>query len=327
MDKIRIENLEIFAKHGVFPEENFLGQKFVLSAVLHTDTRKAGLTDELSYSVHYGEVSHLIKKVVEENTWKLLETVAEATAKAILLSYPMVSQVDLTIKKSLKDYNILMDSIRAVFITHDHADHIKAVGNLGEKMNIPVYTTARIHAGINRSYCMTEKLSSSVRYLEKQEPMTLEDFHIESFEVPHDGTDNVGYCIEIDGKVFSFLTDLGEITPTAAHYISKAHYLILEANYDEEMLKMGPYPQYLKERIASKTGHMSNSDTAEFLAENITEHLRYIWLCHLSKDNNHPELAYKTVEWKLKNKGVIVGKDVQLLALKRNTPSELYVFE
>ena len=198
---------------------------------------------------------------------------------------------------------------------------------LQEKMNIPVYTTARIHAGINRSYCMTEKLSSSVRYLEKQEPMTLEDFHIESFEVPHDGTDNVGYCIEIDGKVFSFLTDLGEITPTAAHYISKAHYLILEANYDEEMLKMGPYPQYLKERIASKTGHMSNSDTAEFLAENITEHLRYIWLCHLSKDNNHPELAYKTVEWKLKNKGVIVGKNVQLLALKRNTPSELYVFE
>ena len=208
-----------------------------------------------------------------------------------------------TIKKTLKDFNILMDSIRAVFITHDHADHIKAVGHLGEK------------------------LSSSVRYLEKKEPITLEDFHIESFEVPHDGTDNVGYCIEIDGKVFSFLTDLGEITPTAAHYISKANYLILEANYDEEMLKMGPYPQYLKERITSKTGHMSNSDTAEFLAENITEHLRYIWLCHLSKDNNHPELAYKTVEWKLKNKGVIVGKDVQLLALKRNTPSELYVFE
>ena len=228
-----------------------------------------------------------------------------------------------TVKKTLKDFNILMESIRAVFVTHD----IKAVGHLGEKMNIPVYTTARIHEGINRSYCMTEKLSTSVRYLEKQVPMMLEDFRIESFEVPHDGTDNVGYCIEIDGKVFSFLTDLGEITPTAADYISKANYLILEANYDEEMLKMGPYPQYLKERIMSRTGHMSNSATAEFLAENITEHLRYIWLCHLSKDNNHPELAYKTVEWKLKNKGVIVGKDVQLLALKRNTPSELYVFE
>ena len=97
-----------------------------------------------------------------------------------------------TIKKTLKDFNILMESIRAVFVTHDHADHIKAVGHLGEKMNIPVYTTARIHEGINRSYCMTEKLSTSVRYLEKQVPMMLEDFRIESFEVPHDGTDNVG---------------------------------------------------------------------------------------------------------------------------------------
>ena len=178
-----------------------------------------------------------------------------------------------TIKKTLRDINVAMESIRAVFVTHDHADHIKAVGHLGEKMNIPVYTTARIHTGINRSYCMTEKLHSSVRYLEKEQPMELEDFHIESFEVPHDGTDNVGYCIEIDGKVFSFLTDLGEITPTAAKYIRKANYLILEANYDDEMLKMGSYPQYLKERISSNTGHMSNLATAEFLAENFTEHL------------------------------------------------------
>lgn len=232
-----------------------------------------------------------------------------------------------TIKKTLKDINVSLDSIRAVFITHDHADHIKAVGHLGEKFNIPIYTTTRIHEGINKSYCMTEKLSNSVRYLEKEQVLVLEDFRIESFEVPHDGTDNVGYCIHIDGKVFSFLTDLGEITPTAAKYICKANYLVIEANYDEEMLKMGAYPQYLKERISSNTGHMSNSDTAEFLAENITEHLRYIWLCHLSKDNNHPELAFKTVEWKLKNKGILVGKDVQLLALKRSTPSELYEFD
>ena len=134
-----------------------------------------------------------------------------------------------TIKKGLKEAGISMEMIRAVFVTHDHADHIKAVGGLGEKQNIPIYTTARIHEGINRSYCMTEKLYSSVRYLEKQQPMQLEDFHIESFEVPHDGTDNVGYCIEIGGKVFAFLTDLGEITPTAAEYIRKANYLILEA--------------------------------------------------------------------------------------------------
>lgn len=232
-----------------------------------------------------------------------------------------------TIKKHLKEAGIPMESILGVFVTHDHADHIKAVGHLGEKLHIPIYTTAEIHGGINKSYCMTEKLYASVRYIEKEEPMQLGHFRITSFEVPHDGTDNVGYCIEVGGKVFSFVTDLGEITPLAAQYILKAHYLILEANYDEEMLKMGPYPAYLKQRISGKNGHLSNSAAADFLAENITEELQFIWLCHLSKDNNHPELAYKTVEWKLKSKGVIVGKDVQLLALKRSTPSELYVFD
>lgn len=232
-----------------------------------------------------------------------------------------------TIKKHLKDFGIGLDMIRAVFITHDHADHIKAVGHLGEKFGIPVYSTPEIHAGINKSYCVTEKLSICVRHLSKGVRIQIEDFGITAFEVPHDGTDNVGYCIEADGKTFSFLTDLGHITPDAAKYICKANYLILEANYDEEMLKMGPYPQYLKERIAGPNGHMSNRETAEFLAENINEKMKYIWLCHLSKDNNHPELACKTVELSLKDKGVLVGKDVQLIALKRNTPSEVYELE
>lgn len=229
-----------------------------------------------------------------------------------------------TIKKTLKEFNISMDSIRGVFITHDHADHIKAVGHLGKKLHIPIYTTARIHEGINRSYCMTEKIYSCVRHIEKEVPIELNDFRIEAFEVPHDGTDNVGYCIEIANKTFSFLTDLGEITDLAASYINKANYLILESNYDEEMLKMGTYPIYLKQRISGKNGHLSNKAAAEFLAKNINPELKYIWLCHLSKDNNHPELAYKTMEWQLKSKGVIVGKDLQLVALKRNTPSELY---
>lgn len=232
-----------------------------------------------------------------------------------------------TIKKELKEINVSLSNVCAVFITHDHADHIKAVGHLGEKYNIPVYSTKEIHEGINKSYCMTEKLSTSVHYINKDEPMKIDEFKISAFEVPHDGTDNVGYCIEIGDKIFSFLTDLGHITETAAHYICKANYLILEANYDLEMLRMGPYPKYLKERISGPNGHMSNTDTADFLAENINENLKYIWLCHLSKDNNHPELAYKTVEWKLKSKGVIVGKDVQLIALKRSSPSDFYEFE
>ena len=233
-----------------------------------------------------------------------------------------------TIKKSLKEYGLALERVKAVFITHDHADHIKSVGTLGEKYGIPVYTTPEIHVGINKNYCMTEKLTSaSVRYIHKEEPIQLEDFKITAFEVPHDGTDNVGYCMEVDNKVFSFLTDMGEITPTAAEYIRKTNYLVIEANYDEEMLQMGPYPQHLKVRIAGPNGHMSNRNTATFLAENLNENLKNIWLCHLSKDNNHPDLALKTFEYIFRSKGIIVGKDVQLAALKRLTPSEFHEFE
>ena len=233
-----------------------------------------------------------------------------------------------TIKKSLKEYGMALEKIHAVFVTHDHADHIKSAGVLGEKYGIPIYSTPEIHAGMNKNYCMTEKLTSaSIRYIYKETPVQLNDFKITAFEVPHDGTDNVGYCIEADGKIFSFLTDLGEITPTAAKYICKAHHLIIEANYDEEMLKMGPYPQHLKGRIASPRGHMSNRATAEFLADNMNEHLKNIWLCHLSKDNNHPDLALKTVEFILRSRGILIGKDVQVAALKRLTPSEFHEFE
>ena len=232
-----------------------------------------------------------------------------------------------TIKKRLKDVGIPMESILAVFVTHDHADHIKSVGVLGENLFLPIYATAKTHVGINKSYCMTQKLGISAKQLEKYQPLKFRDFTIESFEVPHDGTDNVGYSVEADGKTFCFITDLGEITETVKKYILRANYLVIEANYDAEMLKMGPYPPYLKERIASHTGHMCNSDTAEFLATHWSPRLHNIWLCHLSKDNNHPELAYKTVELRLKEAVIVVGKDVELCALKRSAPSELYTFE
>ena len=207
------------------------------------------------------------------------------------------------IKKILKDRGLEMERIRAVFVTHDHADHIKGVGHLAKKLGLPVYATPLTHEGINRSYCMTEKLDSAhTRFVQKDTPVETFGFRVTCFEVPHDGTDNVGYCIETNGRTFVFMTDIGHITPTAAAYLERAECLILEANYDEAMLQMGPYPQHLKTRIAGPNGH-------------------------LSKDNNHPELAYKTVELALRTKGIVVGKGLELAALKRTTPSELYVFD
>ena len=133
MDKITIKDLEIYAHHGVFPEENVLGQKFLVSAVLHTSTRKAGLTDDLTASIHYGEVSHLIKKIVSENTWKLLEKIAEETASAILLTYPLVSQVDFTIKKPWAPIGLPLDTVSVEISRGWHTAYIALGSNMGDK--------------------------------------------------------------------------------------------------------------------------------------------------------------------------------------------------
>ena len=133
MDKITIKDLEIYANHGVFPEENVLGQKFLVTAVLHTSTRKAGLTDDLTASVHYGEVSHLINKIVSENTWKLLERIAEEVAAAILLTYPLVSQVDLTIKKPWAPIGLPLDTVSVEISRGWHTAYIALGSNMGDK--------------------------------------------------------------------------------------------------------------------------------------------------------------------------------------------------
>ncbi|MDH6344255.1 phosphoribosyl 1,2-cyclic phosphodiesterase [Parabacteroides sp. PFB2-12] len=232
-----------------------------------------------------------------------------------------------TIKKVLKDLDIDFGQILAVLITHDHADHIKTVGCLGEKYNIPVYTTEGVHNGIDKSRYVEETLYGSRRIIEKEVPFFIRDFKVTSFEVPHDSTDNVGYHIEYDNHRFTFATDVGHITETVSRYMSMANHLIIEANYDEEMLRFGSYPAFLKERVASPTGHLSNREAAEFLATHYTPDLKDIWLCHLSKDNNHPELAYKTIDIRLFQEGIRVGKDVNLTALKRTTPSEVFEFD
>lgn len=232
-----------------------------------------------------------------------------------------------TIKKVLKDRAIDFSKIVAVLITHDHADHIKTVGCLGEKLCIPVYSTIEVHHGIDKSRYVEETLYISRRIIEKEVPFLIRDFRITAFEVPHDSTDNVGYHIEYGCHKFTFATDVGHITDTVGKYLSMANHVIIEANYDEEMLRFGAYPVFLKERVASPTGHLSNREAAEFLATHYDPKLKDIWLCHLSRDNNHPELAFKTVDIRLFQEGVRVGKDVSLVALKRTTPSDVYEFE
>jgi len=231
-----------------------------------------------------------------------------------------------SIRKCLKNLGLDFENIWGVFVTHDHADHIKAVGSIGEKYRVPIYTTRQVHAGIQRSYCVTEKLYTSKKYIEKQESVQVGDFKVTAFAVSHDATDNVGYTVEYKGKRFTFATDLGFISDEVGAQLELADYIVLEANYDVQMLAQGPYPIHLQNRISADTGHLSNDQTGLYLAENYNSKLQHIFLCHLSRENNLPDVAYTTIQNHLENKQIIVGKDVQLITLDRLIPSEIYVF-
>lgn len=230
-----------------------------------------------------------------------------------------------SVKKIFKEYSLSLEEIKAVFVTHDHADHIKAVGHLANKHNLPIYTTNEVHEGIQKSYCMTEKLSSEhKKIINKGESVTVGSIEITCFDVPHDSADNVGYHIKIGEKYFTFITDVGRITPVISEYVKNTDYLVMEANYDMTMLANGPYPTHLKERIASGNGHLCNKELARFIADNFTPRLKNLWLCHLSKDNNHPELALKTIESALNEKGIAIDKDIKVIPLRRTSPTGIF---
>jgi phosphoribosyl 1,2-cyclic phosphodiesterase len=224
-----------------------------------------------------------------------------------------------TLKRRMKEFGVSLEGVSALFVTHDHTDHIKAIGSIGEKYKVPVYATETVQDSprMLRSYHLRRELRSSARTLLKEQPVEVGPFRVTAFEVPHDGLDNVGYQVEVAGQIFCFVTDIGEITPLAAGYMNRANYLILESNYDEAMLRTGSYPEELKKRIAGPRGHLCNRDTAEFIASRVGGPLKHVWLCHLSDDNNRPEIALQTVERALQVYGYQRGVEVEVDALKR----------
>lgn len=231
-----------------------------------------------------------------------------------------------TIKKTLREYGVAMEKIVALLITHDHADHVKTSGILGDKLSIPVYATQSVHEGIKRNKYINASFLTTERIIQKEVPFEIRDFKITAFEVPHDSIDNVGYKIEFVDNNFVLITDVGHITDTIRKYATNATHLVVEANYDASMLQTGSYPHYLKKRISCGTGHLSNHYSAEFVASIYHENLKNIWLCHLSQDNNHPEIAFKAIEAALYEVGVVVGKHVHLDTLSRYKPSGLLDF-
>ncbi|MBQ0122484.1 MAG: MBL fold metallo-hydrolase [Bacteroidales bacterium] len=200
-----------------------------------------------------------------------------------------------TIRKRLAEVGIPFDSIDFILVTHDHADHIRSLGLFTQRFRKPVYATRTLHKALSHNFCTMGKMTGCVHYLTEGQSEEICGVSVTPFEVPHDATQTVGYHIVISGERFTVMTDLGEVTDDAVFYASKADHLIVEANYDVDMLFGGIYPPQLKARIASGIGHLSNEQTASLIRKANNAALKDIFLCHLSEHNNTPHLAFNTV--------------------------------
>ncbi|MDE6011036.1 MAG: MBL fold metallo-hydrolase [Muribaculaceae bacterium] len=241
------------------------------------------------------------------------------------------------VQTRLNANGVRMENVKGILLTHDHSDHVKyAYTLLRSNKHMRLFCTNRVLNGLLRRHGISKRIKDYHVPIFKEIPFRLAETEITAFDVPHDGTDNMGFSINYDNRNFVIATDLGAITERARHYMSRANYLVIEANYDLRMLLYGPYPEYLKSRIRTDHGHLDNNDTAAFLKEIFSADLKYVFLCHLSKDNNTPAKALKAVRDALESRGVRVGDgeesildrqaDLQLVALPRFEPTRWYVF-
>lgn len=209
--------------------------------------------------------------------------------------------------------------IDALFVTHEHVDHIKGVGILSRRYDIPVYATPGTWAAM-------EGLIGSIRERNKRfvypgEVCAVNDICVTPFRLPHDAAEPVGYTCQTDKYKLAVATDLGCVTEEVRTAIGDCDLLLLEANHDVEMLKRGPYPYPLKKRILSDSGHICNEVAGQTLAEIMTGRLKHVFLGHLSAENNNPHLAYETVEAILAANQIIPGRHLDLDMASRYSAS------
>ena len=247
-----------------------------------------------------------------------------------------------TVTEQLNKNGIDIATIAGIVLTHDHSDHVRfAYTLLRANRHLQLFCTPRTLSGLLRRHSISRRIKDYHKPIYKEIPFEAGGFTVTAFETSHDGSDNVGFAIRHKDKTFVVATDMGIITERADHYMRQANFLMLEADYDAEMLRRSNRPEYLKARIAGPTGHLENIVSGQWAASVLAENtdrpdiLSHIFLCHLSQETNTPELALSTVRGAIEAKGITVGdatmsaemspERVQLAALPRLTSSPLYV--
>ena len=213
------------------------------------------------------------------------------------------------------------DDIDAILVTHDHMDHIHNLGSYCKRLLKPVWMTGVLRRSLATHWMTGEYLPPVGKTLVNGDWSVIVPGKVRAkyFKVPHDATQTVGYCIDLQGYLFVIMTDIGCMTDEALGYASQASTVVIEANYDLAMLRSGSYPVELQNRICGGNGHLSNEECAYAVKDFLHPGLENVFLCHLSENNNTPAKALAAVS------PVLEGTGVRLIALPRQSASPVFV--
>jgi phosphoribosyl 1,2-cyclic phosphodiesterase len=214
-----------------------------------------------------------------------------------------------------------IDDLSAIFVTHEHSDHIKGIGVLARKYQIPVYANENTWKAMDP---LIGEVALDQKFIFPMETVkTFGSVDVESFGVSHDAVEPMFYVFHHSGQKIVLITDTGYVSDRMKRIIENANAYVFESNHDVQMLRMGRYPWSIKRRILSDVGHVSNEDAALAMSEVIGDNTKSIYLAHLSLDNNMKELARMSVAQTLESTGIIVGESFQLYDTDPKNPTKL----
>ena len=224
------------------------------------------------------------------------------------------------IEEGLNSIGILPSSLNGILVSHEHTDHIQSIGNISKKYDIPIYANSKTFDAMPKQ---TSKISDkNFKYIQMNETFSINDLDIKPFSTPHDAANPCGFALSHCGKKICIATDIGHINNEIIKNLEGSSFVLLEANYDPDVLKYTKYPYKLKSRIAGPNGHLSNLTAGKTLNYLINNGLKKAMLGHLSKESNFPELAYQTVVDEIISSGTDISK-VNITVADRNKNSSI----
>ncbi len=231
------------------------------------------------------------------------------------------------IEQGLRELGLSGNDVNGILITHEHTDHICGLGVLLRKYEIPVYATEKTIRRILNTSTLGAMPGELFHVIQADEGFSVGDLDIDPIAISHDAADPCAYRVEHEGKAAAVMTDLGEYSGYTVEHLQNLDVLLLEANHDIRMLETGPYPYYLKQRILGTRGHLSNESAGHLLCDVLHDRMKHIFLGHLSKENNYPDLAYESVKVEISlGECPYKGSDFPITVASREKMSEIVYF-